>query len=544
MYGILVLQQAFTTEYVVQDDARQHVFWMRRFLDPDLFPNDWIADYFQAVAPWGYTAFYQAFAAIGIDPMFLAKILPFGLGLLTTAYGFAVSMQILPIPFTGFLSAVLVQQVLWTHDDVASATPRAFMPLLFLAFLYYLMRRRLVPCVVTIVLEGLFYPQYVFVFAGITLLQLVRWEQGRPKLTQDKKEYGFCAAILVAAFLVLLPFVLTTSGYEPTITLAEARNLQEFNDGGRSRFFYDDWLYFWFAGNRSGLFPAFRPATIAIGLLLPVLLCFPHRFPLTQHLTRQIRILPQIVVVALTLFFTAHAVLFKLHLPSRYSAYTLRFVLVFAMAISLTLLLDAGLQWLRRSTHSTSVQPIFVPRLVVWGLATLVGLTLLIYPSTIPDFPKTNYTIGKTPELYQFFAQQPKDSLIAGLLKETDDLPSFSQRSILVGREYAIPYHLGYANPFRQRVLDLIQAQYTLKRPQLVNFIRTYGVDFWLLSRQVFQEQFLEEGWIQQYPDAVSEAKLNLENGNPALQRSIKRCLAYEDKPNNLLVLDANCLIQ
>ena len=538
MYSILVLQQAFGGEYVVQDDARQHVFWMRRFLDPDLFPNDLIAEYFQSVAPWGYTTFYRAFAAIGIDPMVLAKILPFGLGLLVAAYSFAVSMQILPIPFTGFLSALFVQQVLWTHDDVASATPRAFMPVLFLAFLYYLMRRRLLPCLVAIVLEGLFYPQYVFVFAGVALLQLVRWEQGRPKLTSARKEYGFCAAILVAAVLVLLPFVLTTSGYEPTITLAEARNLQEFNDGGRSRFFYDDWLYFWFAGNRSGLFPAFRPATIAIGLLLPLLLRFPRRFPLIQQLTPNLRILPQIVLVALTLFFAAHAVLFKLHLPSRYSAYTLRFVLVFAMSISLTLLLDAGLRWLQQS-RSTLLQ-----RLAVWGLASLVGLALLIYPSTIPDFPKTNYKSGTAPQLYEFFAQQPKDSVVAGLIKETDDLPSFAERSILVGREYAIPYHLGYANPFRQRVIDLIAAQYSLKRPELVNFIRTYNVDFWLLSRQVFQEDFLEEGWIQQYPDAIDAAKLNLEQGRPVLQRSIKRCLVFEDKTNSLLVLDAACLIQ
>ena len=29
-YAILGLQQAFAGEYIVQDDARQHVFWMLR----------------------------------------------------------------------------------------------------------------------------------------------------------------------------------------------------------------------------------------------------------------------------------------------------------------------------------------------------------------------------------------------------------------------------------------------------------------------------------------------------------------------------------
>ena len=32
------LHQAFSSPFAVQDDARQHVFWMARFLDPQLFP--------------------------------------------------------------------------------------------------------------------------------------------------------------------------------------------------------------------------------------------------------------------------------------------------------------------------------------------------------------------------------------------------------------------------------------------------------------------------------------------------------------------------
>ena len=55
-------------EYAIADDARSHVVWMWRFINPELFPNDIIFDYFQSVAPPGYTTFYQAFATIGIHP--------------------------------------------------------------------------------------------------------------------------------------------------------------------------------------------------------------------------------------------------------------------------------------------------------------------------------------------------------------------------------------------------------------------------------------------------------------------------------------------
>ena len=59
---------AFSNSYIIQDDFRQHGFWVWRYLDPELFPNDLIADYFQAVAPKGYKLTYFLFASLGISP--------------------------------------------------------------------------------------------------------------------------------------------------------------------------------------------------------------------------------------------------------------------------------------------------------------------------------------------------------------------------------------------------------------------------------------------------------------------------------------------
>ena len=134
---ILGIIPGFSNRYIVQDDARSHVFWMARFLNPKLFPNDIIADYFQSVAPKGYTYFYQLFSLIGIPPLLLNKFLPITLGLIATAYCFGVAIQILPVPLAGFLSTLFLNQNLWLKDDLISATPRAFFYPLFLGFLYY-----------------------------------------------------------------------------------------------------------------------------------------------------------------------------------------------------------------------------------------------------------------------------------------------------------------------------------------------------------------------------------------------------------------------
>lgn len=534
-YSMFAMRKAWTGVYLVQDDTRQHLFWMQRFLDPGLFPHDLIADYFQAVAPWGFATFYRLFAMVGVDPLWLSKILPVVLGAVATGYGFGVCLQLLPIPFAGFIAALLLNQVFWSHDDLASATPRAFMPLLFLAFLYYLMRWALLPCLATIVLEGLFYPQYVLVFAGILCLQslqTLQWQGGRLKLV-SRDQYWFCLAGLGTAFLVMLPYALLASPYGPVITALEAKYLPDFYPQGRARFFLPDTWMFWMSGNRSGIFPTFRPPLMGVGILLPLLLRLPRHFSLVRQVTTNVRVLPQIGIVALGLFVAAHALLFKLHLPSRYTAYTLRFVLVFAAALCLTLLLEAGLRWLYQSASSAQ-------QVLVWSVSACFGITVLLYPTYANGFPNIGYERGKAAALYEFLQQQPKDILVASLLEEASNLPTFAQRSVLVAPEYAVPYHVGYASQFRQRAVDLIQAQYTRDVRQLRQFIQAYKVDFWLIDQTSFNAAALEKKWIRQYPEALASAQNTLQQGKPILQRRSSQCTVLQDR--NWQLLQADCL--
>jgi hypothetical protein len=94
IYSGFALREAFSHPYIVQDDARQHVFWMQRFIDGELFPYDLIADYFQSVAPVGYTTIYRIAAAVGIHPFLFNKLLPPILGAIATGYCFGISLQL------------------------------------------------------------------------------------------------------------------------------------------------------------------------------------------------------------------------------------------------------------------------------------------------------------------------------------------------------------------------------------------------------------------------------------------------------------------
>ncbi|MBD1938490.1 hypothetical protein [Microcoleus sp. FACHB-68] len=563
IYSFLGLQQAFGSEYVVQDDAVQHVFWMQRFIDPQLFPNDWIANYYQSSAPAGYSAFYRLFATLGVNPLFFSKILPFALVLLTTGYCFACVMEILPVPAAGFIATLLLNQNLWMKDDIASATPRAFLYPLFLAFLYYLMRRSLFPCLAAIALQGLFYPQCVLISAGVLILQLVRWEGWRPRLCKDRRDFGFVAAGLGMALVVMLPYALEASEFGPVVTGAQARTMLEFSKAGRSDFFRNHFSKFWLWGDRSGFFPrewyklphSYFLILLGVGLLLPVLLKFPSRFPLATQITKGIAILPQILLVSTFWFIASHALLFKLYLPSRYTQHNLRMLMALSAGIAVTVLLDALFSWAKgkrekRGKFSLHRFPFFPPLLAL-SLTVLLGATFILYPSSLKKFPRAGYEVGKMPELYQFFQQQPKDITIASLTGEASNIPTFTKRSVLTAREYAIPYHTRYYAEIRQRTSDLIRAQYSPDPKQVRSFIEKYGIDFWLIDAKALKPEyfaFLEEDdshtsiWIKQYEPAYLEAKTRVQQGAvPALAGVTERCSVLQ--PQGLVVLQAECIV-
>ncbi|MCT7967696.1 hypothetical protein NG799_15245 [Laspinema sp. D1] len=535
VYGIGGLQQAFSADLVVQDDARQHVFWMQRFLEPGLFPNDLIADYFQSVAPAGYALFYRVMAAVGIAPLLVSKLLPPLLGLITTVFCFGVTMELFPVPIAGFIASVLLNQSLWMQDGLISATPKAFVYPLFLPFLYYFLQRKILAAGIFIAMLGLFYPQYVLIVLVILLLQIIIYKAGKIQLNLTPENLKFLNINLIIAGFILLVYALTSSEFGPTISAMEARKLPEFLPGGRSQFFIDDPWAFWLHG-RSGiaLSAILTPVFMALGFLLPILLKFPKKFTLVPAISSRIRILLEIVIAAFLMFLAAHGLLFKLHLPSRYTQHSLRMVMAWAAAIAITILLDALWRWGQS-----------VPKKITAGIiSTVLAIAFLFYPQlTMNNFPWTSYERGEQLELYAFLQQQPPDILIASLAEEANNLPTFAHRSVFAAREYAIPYHWGYYEQFRNRLQRMIQAQYSPNFRDVVDFLQEDGVDWWLIEKGAFTPGYLSYNrWLNPYA-VTQEAIANLEQGiQPAIATLMTQCSGFETA--DFAVLSADCILK
>lgn len=551
-YSIPVMLQSFSYPYLMQDDARQHVFWMQRFLDPELFPNDLMADYFQSVAPWGYSTLYWLATQIGFDPVVFNKLLPPVLLLITSVYIFLGTMQFLPSPVAAFISTVLLNQNLWLRDDVISGTPVAFVYPLFPAFLYYMMRRSLLPCVATIVLLGLFYPQMVLIASGILFLRLFTFKNRRLGLA-PAPELRFYLLGIAAAFFVMLPYALESSAYGPVLTRAEGINMATLGTNGWSRFFRDHFTKFWMCGKRSGFLPpewcdvSFSLPQVGLGLILPLVIWERKRFTLAEQVNPEALVVPQTLIVSLGWFFIAHALVFRLHLPNRYGEHSVRIVMALSAGVALVIVGDRILQWLEGRQFFSQSNRAFV------GLAgtSLVLTVLLVNPYQLnferENFPIDGYAKGIYPPVYEYLSAQPKDILVASISPEVNNLPSFTNRSILVGGGgFVLPYHVGYFREVEKRLVENLAAQYSPHIDGVKQFIEKYGVDYLLIDRNFTDPAYLREDVFWQFPIMRDRLKEQLDQGRvPALATLAPTCLVLEvNNVKPVQLFDAACIMQ
>jgi hypothetical protein len=562
-FGLLTLLHLLNHPYIVQDDARQHVVFLQRLIDPQLFANDPIAEYFTTIAPVGYKTLYGVAAKLGIAPIGFAKILPIILGLITSAYLFFVCLEIVPIPFSGFLATLILNQQLWLNDDLISATPRAFVYPIFTAFLYYLLKRALLPCLATIALQGLFFPQLVFVQIAVLLLRLLRWNFASPshslepsqfigkpsfrfnpkqvfQRSQSQEDYVFAFWGLLVAGLVLLPYAVTMTEFGAIITAEQMQTMPEYDLHGRNEYFGVSGWQFWLLGNSGIRIPVF-PSIILAGFALPFL---RPGLPLMAAVTGKVNILGQVLLASFVMYGLAHLFLLKLHFPSRYTYHTLRIILAIAAALVLTALIDAGWRWLRYKQRIQS--RLTVQDKVVLSLTATLAAIVIVVPAMPQLFLRfQGWVIGEAPSVYQYLAAQPQNTLVASLAQDANNLPAFTQRSTLVGREFALPHHPAYYDQFKRRVIDLIHAQYSLDKSTLFQFIDQYDIDFFLLDHNAFTPNYLDQGWLihSSFQDVVHQVSQQLQQSNqPTILQSIEQChVATTEK---LILIDANCVIK
>lgn len=542
-FGLISLHYAFSHDYIVQDDTRIDIVWLQRYIDPQLFPNDLIADYYSTFRPAGFKFFYWIIAKFGVQPVIVAKFLPIILGVVTTIYFFKFSLKIFPVPASAFLSTLILNQNFWLKDDLVSATPRSFLYPLFAAFLYYLSQRSLFPCLMAMALQGLFYPPMLLVEIAILTVGLLGWRKGLPRLVNDRLSYIFWLSGFIVTLIFIFIFFLEASNELGTFaTATQMKAMPEFGLNGRKQYFGVNPISFIFGGASGLRFPLYPPIIWScIGL--PFLL--RYRLPLVKSIAGEVKILLQVFLAALGLFCLSHLLFPRLYFPVKYTFYSFRFVMAIAAGIVLIILLDIWQRWLQKQLQMKA--QLNLQQLLQIGLVGLFASAVLIVPAVPSIFLSCqSWMIGEYPKIYQFLASQPKDTLTASLARETDNLPAFAQRSVLVSREFALPFYPVLYGRMQQRVTDIIQAQYSTDLAVTQEIVQKYGIDFLMIEADFLKPDYLHrQDWLinSSFQDVVLGAIAQLEQGaTPAVAKLTAHCTAFSEK--SLILLDAACIIR
>lgn len=455
------------------DDAAQHLFWMYRFIDPQLFPDDLSVLYFgdSSAAPWGYQALYYLLSRL-MDLQTASESVAFVLVLLSawlawklgTASGdelpelrglFAVTavLTLIPIKLTDLLTPLGLQ--------------RSFALMLMLLCLWALVARQYIWVGISWLAAALFYPVALVVLGltgGVVFLSHIVRERRLPPAGLWNIALG--AAALGITFLNMDP----PPGIGPAVTGEEARHMAEYLPGGRLPMFGMGSVATWFADHHIALgWP--RRVVLLLGAALVVVCCFARRSIPAAGWT--------MVGVGLGIWFVSRQMLFQLYLPNRYSRWTLACfaVLVFSAAAYVAF----NLLWRNLRTEKAR-------KTLSWiaAMGSIMLVLAFLFPSAREAQARpVDHDMQRA---YDFMATLPKDTLVAAHPDLADFIPLRSRKSVLASTEISLPFHLGYYNQLKPRIEASLRAAYATNTQELDSALAPYGVDVMLTSAVIWDK--------------------------------------------------------
>ncbi len=496
--ALVVEHRVFYDLTAINDDVRNQIYWMARFIDPNYFSNDYVASYFtqsSMISPllsWIYQFFSQ-----WVDPKVITQFLPFPIIILTTIFLFKATeihgrSQILftKLPdarhaspenaeltdtsmsssrdehnkadgtlWTGSKYALWVCYVfnlyIWTMKYTAGGLPRSFFYLLFFLFLWIFAAKRwkwLIPC---FILQALIYPTAFFISLMTLIVEMV-WTKLQQIKSSKRQTFFTLIALAAGIFVLYLRYIVdhTPNAFGRMTSLKEAIKMPEFYIDGRACVFIVPFNF-----NLSfKYFPC---------ILVCLLVIWGAYYLLKKLISKRVSIvtIPRYIwsssIASIILLVIAYLVLFYLYLPHRYIAYILPLIPIFLLG---SILYDIDLALPKRP-------------IAVW-LITLLAL-LLIAPHWNDDLIEVSAPEQK---LHQFLKTIPSDALIAAPLKLASNIPAFSYRSVLVSSETNIPFHVDYYKEIKAdtKAIDLI---YNSNDPiEITKIINQYGIDYVVLD--------------------------------------------------------------
>ncbi len=466
---------AFLNPYIINDDVRQQLFWMRRWIDPALYPPELLNEYARLYVPWGVQAVYYC-ASFFIDPLFFSKILAgvlyVSIGTLLYLTGQGVAGRGL-----GFATVSVFWMMPFFLHAMSGGLARAFAGPLLTLFVLGCVRSSRMIVAVALLLQSVFIP-YIFILCGAT--SGVLWLLRRVKITARPVFFGRLADFAVAgcAALVMLVWHLQMkgAGFGPLPTFAEMAGRSEFSAAGRFLILPVPSLFHELVVRPWEFIAPFRDQGTVVGIvglivILLVMTCAVRKARWCMW-ANQLPLLVSLAIASVTLYLAARLFLFQLFLPSRYLEYSVN--------VGYCLLLGTLLHGLFRA-NATSRK-----LLVVGGV--LLALTIGAWRSSSIGI----YDYSEQAELYRTIQRDtPKDAMVAGFPTQMDNVLTFGKRNVFTSYELAHPWNMGYWKQLEPRLRELFEAYYAERIEDVLVFCRKNNIDYLVVDDRHFTPEFM-----------------------------------------------------
>lgn len=459
---------------VINDDVRQQLFWMQRWLDPSLYPRDLLNDYASLYVSWGVKALYRA-GSLFFDPLFFSKLVAVTvfswLGALFFATGRALrdgTLGLAALCLCWFSPAFM--------ENISGGLARAFAAPLLLLFILALVRRSRRLAHGALLGQALFIPYILLPCLLAATLHLAAWRVctvKTPPLLHGWADALFGLACLGLA--VAWQQGLAAAGFGPLPWASEVAARPEFYAGGRLDLLPIPSLAWELLARPWSVFAPFRqglvPGIAFTCLVLPALALGARRAQWKALAPHQAA-LGSLLAASLALYAVARFAAFKLFVPARYLEYTTNIFLCLGAAFLLDALLRLRLVRVRR--------PLALALLacaLVLGAARQYGVEL--------------YDFSARAKLYEFARSTPKDARFAGPPEIMDNLLTFGQRNVYASFELAHPWSTGYWAQLGARLERLAKASYATNPNDLSQFCREEGIDFLVVDQRQYTPEFI-----------------------------------------------------
>jgi len=528
--------------YIVLDDARHYVVWLRRLSEPGIYPDDPIADSFLAVTPWLYKRLYWPFGKLGIEPLLVHPLvlLP-SMAILWSVVSFSLLHRLWKTP-AGAAIATLVLSYILIAEPASFGLPRGIeYSGVLLLLMFFLNRYVALTGLAMIVVCGLYPLAALVAFLTMMLLMLRR---NFPYLTNERRAWLTLISATVGVAVGASLFFLSTESAGPTMTAEEARNLPNFGRGGRTAYFAPSFTKFYLCNKRAGILGGCASGTNAIAKLIALLLVVGGAFwllvsgrasslfvrvgvPPPDH-----QLAPMIGALAISgiiLFAAAHAVAFHLYLPSRYAKMTLGIDYALVIAIctaAIILILVRRIIFLDREGYAT---------IAVTGI-----LVAAYFFFSLEKASRVNFIRTDAPAIYEWLRTTPEDTTVAGFARVIDNVPAFGRRTVFGSLELMIPYKKANYELIAGRMTKLAPALYAVSSQEFGQTARDLEIDFLLINRDPADELRDLETWAKNLPQLEPTVRWLKQGGKPFFWALAESCATAGTATH--VLLDVACL--